>query len=223
MGRRPVDLTGQRFGRLVAVEPAGKDRRGKTLWRCICDCGSEKNINAAELTRTGTRRGTRSCGCLSRDAFVSRSKRHGCSSVDGGGRTPEYAAWKAMRTRCNNEKCAQFHNYGGRGIRVCERWQNSFEDFLADMGERPSGKHSVDRINVNGDYEPTNCRWATASEQCRNRRNNVTLTIDGRTQTAIAWGEEVGVRKELVKERLRLGWSAHDAVFKPPRRKVTRL
>jgi hypothetical protein len=121
-----------------------------------------------------------------------------------------------MIARCYKPNTRHFHNYGGRGIRVCESWLNSFEAFLADMGPRPSSRHTVDRIDGDGHYEPANCRWATPTEQGRNTRQNVVLNIDGESLCVSAWAERVGVSQQLIKDRLRLGWVAKEAVFTPP-------
>lgn len=127
---------------------------------------------------------------------------------------PEYGSWCAMRRRCNNPNSRGYSNYGGRGISVCKRWQ-SFRNFLADMGPRPSDSHAIDREEKNGNYEPSNCRWADQKTQQRNRRNNCVITIDGRRMTAIEASEIYGVPHARLLGRLRLGWSDEKAVFAP--------
>src|SRR6516164_1163876 len=151
------DLTGQRFGRLIAVKYLGG-----SSWTCLCDCGTKTVVTGHPL-RTGH---TASCGCWKPDGTAIRSRKHGHNKV--GKRTRTYRAWANMLTRCRNPKSGRWESYGGRGITVCERWL-IFINFLADMGECPPGMY-LDRIDVNGNYELGNCRWATASENSRNRR-----------------------------------------------------
>lgn len=126
--------------------------------------------------------------------------------------SPEYTAWAGMLQRCRNPKNAAYPDYGGRGITVCDAWRDSFEAFYADLGPRPSARHSIDRIDNDGNYEPGNCRWATAKEQNRNTRRARLLTFDGRTQLLSDWGAELGVHPEAIRGRLRRGWSIEDAL-----------
>ena len=135
--------------------------------------------------------------------------KHGCARDDA--MTLEYRSWVQMRSRCRNPKHHAWALYGGRGITVCERWDD-FATFLTDMGPRPSTKHSLDRIDVNGNYEPGNCRWATATEQGNNRRDNRYLTHNGQIKTIALWADELGLCVQMIHGRLKRGWSESDAL-----------
>jgi hypothetical protein len=155
-----IDHTGQRFGRLLVLGKSSMRLSGRdTAWDCACDCGTNKTVRGY-LLRTGQ---TKSCGCIGRERIGALRRTHGLRG------TAEYRTWAMMRVRCHNERNPAYKWYGGRGIRICDRW-SSFESFLADMGPRPSLKHSLDRIDSDGDYEPGNCRWADTKTQGRNRR-----------------------------------------------------
>lgn len=181
-------MTGQAFGRLTVIERSGSfgcgKGRGQAIWRCSCECGGEVSVRRDHLVSGNTR----SCGCLM----------HGISN------TAEYQSWAHMRRRCGNPRNNSFHNYGGRGITVCERWQ-VFENFLADMGARPSALHSIDRIDVNGNYEPGNCRWATAVEQNSNTRRSHFITANGLTKTLAEWSRSSGLGHNTIRCRLARG------------------
>lgn len=208
------DLTGQKFGRLTALRDVGKTKRGR-MWRCVCDCGNETDTISTYL-KSGHKR---SCGCLHADsAKVAglKARTHGYTTVDKKWTSNEYAIWQSMKARCLNKKVASYKNYGGRGVTICERWMK-FENFIADMGNRPTPKHSLDRIDTNGNYEPNNCRWADQVEQAQTRTNVRSITAFGETLTSAMWSRRTGIKAEAIRNRLDAGWTPEDAVSKPVR------
>lgn len=166
MSRR-LDLTGHRSGRLVVVELAGHDKYGKSLWLCQCDCGSSLRAVCGNNLRRGT---TTSCGCRRHESLAQIVLRHGESIKTR--KTKEYRAWIGIKNRCTNPKYCGWKRYGGRGIKVCDRWLHSFENFLVDVGRSPCKGWSIDRINNDGDYDRGNVRWASPKEQANNRCTN---------------------------------------------------
>ena len=202
---RPI-LDGKRFGRWTV------SKRAEGNWHhpryiCTCDCGMTRTVRA-HLLRGGQ---SQSCGCLAAEQVGARgraAKQHGdCANKQT---TPIYDAWKNMRRRCSYQPHPEFHNYGGRGISVCERWQN-FENFKADMNPRPDG-HSIERIDNNGNYEPSNCRWVPRNEQPRNTRRTKFLTLNGRRQCLSAWSRERGIPLNTLAYRVSKGWTAKRAL-----------
>lgn len=191
-------LVGEKYGKLTVLSFYGKDKWGKAIWQCVCDCGIIKNISVTTL-KSGY---AKSCGCLKKEYLSKKMRTHGLSH-----KIPEYDVWIGIRNRCNNKNEPQYKDYGGRGIKVCERWMKSFPDFLQDMGNRPSKNHSIDRIDVNGDYSPENCRWATWLEQGSNRRDNVFYTIYGATKTQAEWAREFNVSHASIISHLKRGKS----------------
>lgn len=196
-----IDLTGVRFGRLVAKERV-RHPSGLTFWLCRCDCGNESVVRACGL-RSGH---TKSCGCFNRQVAEERRTKHGLS------RTPEYKVWLNIKDRCCNENSQEFHNYGARGICICDRWIHSFENFLEDMGARPSRLHSIDRIDNDGDYTQSNCRWATPKEQNNNQRRTRFFSFAGETLPRAVWAQRMGMKYQTLQTRLRLGWSVERAL-----------
>ena len=204
---RSEDISGKRFGRLMALRRSNI-RKGDNYWECACDCGSISTVRGSLLLRGETQ----SCGCLGKQRLGEFNLSHGNTVSQKP--TPEYRAWQNMKTRCLNPKNRSYHCYGGRGITVCERWIDSFENFLEDMGERPEGT-TLDRISVNGNYEPGNTRWATKLEQANNKRTNVFVTYQGVDLTIAELSKALNLtyanlRKFLVAKKL----SVEEAVQK---------
>lgn len=161
------DLSGMRFGQLIAISRAENKTSTQTKWNCKCDCGNEVVVFGANLTTNHSQ----SCGCVKSITVSLRVRKHGQSHIgSSGASSTEYMIWTNMLTRCYNENNNHYVNYGARGIKVCDRWKNDFSCFIEDMGLRPSKEHSIDRIDCNGDYTPENCRWADAYVQSRNQR-----------------------------------------------------
>lgn len=212
MRKDSIDLTGRRFGRLIALHPSPKIKRH---WACRCDCGNLSHVRSQHL-RDGH---TLSCGCLriamSALSASVRSTTHGHSRVNQ--KSPEYNSWQAMRKRCMNPNDPAYPRYGGRGIQICQRW-NSFECFLFDMGPRPDGLQ-IERINNNLGYSPENCKWATPLEQSNNKRNNRNISWNGKTLSLSGWARETGLSREAIKSRINEGWPIDRALSQPVRQR----
>ena len=199
-----VDLTGKRFGRLIAVEKSEHQGR-EILWRCVCDCGNEKVIQGNHL-RMGL---TKSCGCLRREK--GRNTTHGMTH------SRLYTTWVNLRSRCNNPKDRCYHNYGGRGITYCEEWER-FEAFYEwAMASGYNDTLTIDRIDNNKGYCPENCRWATVKDQARNRRSCHLLTYKGETKTLREWEETLGMHRGTLVQRIYMGWTTEKAIETPVR------
>jgi len=200
------DKTGQVFGRLTVIRFLDRNGSGVPRWLCRCVCGNEKVASSEMLTKGYTQ----SCGCLKRERVIEAHTKHGlCRS-----HPKEYRAWYSMVDRCLNHECANYKNYGARGIQVCERWLQ-IENFIADVGPSPSRRHSLERINNNGNYEPGNVRWATPKEQAVNRRTNVFLTFHGETLCLTDWARRFGMKKTALSLRIRKGWPVEIALTTP--------
>lgn len=202
MGRPVVDLVGLVFERLTVVKLDHVARRG-AMWRCSCACGNISVVGSGAL-RSGK---TLSCGCFRSEMARARVTTH------GGTDSHAFTVWRGMRERCGLQSHKSFADYGGRGIQVCERWANSFELFLADMGPPPDHRHSIEREDVNGNYEPTNCTWATTVMQSRNRRSNVFYEFHGRRLILKDLAKLSGVPEQTLYNRFRRGLSIEDATF----------
>lgn len=207
----------QVFGRLTVIgnpfrKEVGSKGQRATYVECRCECGNIQVYNLQCLKR-GT---TRSCGCLRRERSSHCRITHGHAKSTHAACSLEYSTWTRITQRCNNLHNHKYKNYGGRGIKVCQRWQ-TFENFFADMGKKPSPQHSIDRIDVDGDYCPENCRWATQKEQQNNRRDNILLSAFGRTQTLSQWAEEVGIKTGTLQYRIARKWPIEKALLHPTR------
>ncbi len=203
-----INLTDQVFTRLTVLGYAGKRNQKRTMWWCECICGVIRQFDAHKL-RSGH---TRSCGCLARETIGNRSRTHGLTN------TPEYETWLDIRKRCTNPNYKQWMDYGGRGIRVCKRWDD-FTLFLADMGKRPKGDYSIDRIDNDGNYEPSNCEWNTREGQNAHTRRSKMITYQERTQSLPVWCRELHIPYDATKRRFLLGWTP-DRAFTIPVRKI---
>lgn len=190
-------MIGLRFGRLTVIEEGVKYKNNCT-WICSCDCGNVTKPIIGYSLRDGS---TKSCGCLKKELILKRNKRH------DGSQSRLYTVWNGMKNRCYSPNSSAFKNYGARGITVCDEWKNDFQAFFSwsmKNGYDPEaqrGKCTLDRIDNDGNYEPSNCRWATMKEQGNNRRSNVRVEINGRTQTLTQWSEETGIMFDTLKWR----------------------
>lgn len=196
-----------KFGRWTVTSEF--HRRGKHIFvDCVCECGTERRISVHHLIIGRSR----SCGCLRREVSREVHWKHGGTV---GGYKHEYRVWAHMISRCSNRNLRAFKDYGGRGISVCARWRSSFASFHNDMGDRPTPSHTLDRINNNGNYEPSNCRWATIREQNNNRRDNRVIRLNGVRLTVAQWSEHVDLKAGTIYARLARGWSSRKALTCP--------
>ncbi len=203
---------GDTFERWTVISLA-KSRYGQRMWLCRCQCGTEREVCTEGLVH----RKSRSCGCIRVEALIARgphNKTHGETD-----KTTEYVIWADMRRRCRNPNDPAYHSYGGRGILVCDRWQN-FEHFLADMGRRPSKRHSIERVDNDKGYFPGNVVWATVEQQCNNRRTNIYITFSGKSLTITQWASIVGIKNRPLTRRYWLGWTPEDLLTIRPGTKI---
>lgn len=201
-----IDLTGKRYNRLTVIAVNGKDKNGHPLWECCCDCGNTCFVTGSRL-RSGN---TGSCGCLHSEQLTERNTKHGKSG------SHIYKIYKDMKSRCQNTKNKEYKNYGDRGIKVCNEWlvESGFENFYKWAMENGYKEDlTIDRIDVNGNYEPGNCRWATQKEQQNNKRNNHKIELNGEIHTIAEWSEITGIKQSMIEARLRvLKWPAKKAL-----------
>lgn len=208
IARNAKNHTGKTFGSLTAIRPVGVDSKRHIQWECQCKCGSLIIVPGTSLC-TGN---TRSCGCLHLSTVTTHGQNYGNSMT--------YRIWQGMKQRCVNKNNPDYDNYGGRGIYVCERWMNSFECFVADMGECPSRKHSIDRRDNEGPYCMSNCRWATKVEQDRNKRTNHLITWQGETLCLTAWAERLSMSPATLWCRISK-WTLEQAMTTPVKKRVS--
>lgn len=197
------DLVGKRFGFLTAIECVGKTKSGSLKWLCKCDCGNEVIVRSGALGSGNTK----SCGCYQ------KQRAREAQTVHGETDTHLYWLWKNVKTRCYNRNSEKYYAYGARGIQMCSEWRDSygvFRDWAYANGYAEG--LTIDRIDVNGNYEPSNCRWATQKVQQNNRTNNRYITHAGRTRTLTQWSEETGISISTIKGRLNRGWRVEDAL-----------
>ena len=201
-------MKGEKFNRLTVLEELPNYKV-----RCECDCGQTTVVNRYKVIKGHTQ----SCGCQraekSRERAINRNTTHG-DGAPSGERVPEYRAWEAMKYRCLNLNATAYPDYGGRGITVCERWM-SYENFIADMGRKPSPDHQLDRIDNDGPYSPDNCRWATRDQQQRNTRTSRTIRFRKQTKHLNEWAEQYGLEPATLRDRLNSGWSMKKALTTP--------
>lgn len=212
-----IDLTGQKFNKLLVIGLEKYIKKGKSTWLCKCDCGNKIITQGGNLKNNNTK----SCGCLKKE----NGYKIGKSNIKHGlYRIPTYNSWISINQRCSNFNANNYKDYGGRGIAVCSRWTNKrdgFINFLEDMGRCPPGG-SIDRINNNGNYCPENCKWSTTKEQSRNRRSSVILEHNNKKQCLQDWSIESGIKAETIQCRLKRGWSIEKALTTPAQKRRTR-
>lgn len=210
----PLLVIGNKYGRLEVLAYSGHEAH-RHKYQCRCECGSIIVVERSSLLSGHTK----SCGCLHNSVRWKNRVTHGGTirNADGKLHNPEYLAWVSMRARCRTETHSAYHNYGGRGITVCDAWANNFESFLQDVGRRPSKQHSLDRIDNDRGYEPGNVRWSTRTDQGNNRRTNVVLDYNGKAMTMSQWAEELGMSKNTLHCRLKSGMPLEEALTRPVR------
>lgn len=214
-----ANLTGEKFNRWVAISPTNrKTKGGNYIWLCQCDCGNYGYVDTGSL-KAGT---SKSCGCYVRERMHKLNYKH------GGRNDRLYLVWMDMRRRCNDPKGKEYKNYGGRGIKVCEEWENyeNFKNWALSNGYDKNAKRcqcTLDRIETNGNYEPSNCRWADMVVQANNKRNNIIIEYKNERKTLAQWSKETGISYSVILRRLKNGWSTEDILTKPARKLKNKL
>lgn len=209
--RKVKDLTGKKFGRLTVIKRVENNKFGQLQWLCKCECGNIKKIRGGHL-KSGA---IKSCGCLNKELTSKRTKTHGMRN------SRIYRIWIHIRNRCYYENYIQYNLYGGRGIKVCEEWKENFGSFYNwAINNGYSNDLTIDRIDVNGDYEPSNCRWVTQKVQANNKRNNHYIEYKNETKTISQWEDVLKIPKGTISRRLYRGWSIERALNTPIERRI---
>lgn len=203
----PLMQLGEVYNSFTVVSHADRGPKGGARVVCLCVCGKLKVVICSRI-RTGH---IKSCGCMKTERTREANKTHGQSRGDSS--KLGYSSWKSMRMRCISPTYSSYPNYGGRGIRVCDRWLNSFENFLEDMGPRPSDQHSLDRIDNSGNYCPENCRWATVEQQVNNKRSSIYVEYGGEVLTVGQWAKKLNKCRETLRYRYHKGLSPYEILF----------
>jgi len=205
------NLAGKKVGKLTPIECVGSDKHKNILWRCLCDCGNETIVCSRSLVTQNTR----SCGCLKVETIVKRNTKHGDALFTRKSRL--YTAWCNMLGRCENPNREKYRIYGARGITICREWHDymNFKKWALENGYEDT--LTIDRIDVNGNYEPSNCRWATLRQQANNTRQNVFISFGGETHTVTEWSRIKGINVKALMSRFNLGWSIDKALTQPLR------
>jgi len=203
---KATDLTGKKFGKLTVTgqaESSGEGKEKKARWNCVCECGGTSVVQAYNLNSGNSK----SCGCARiRRGSDSHFFKHGETE------SAEFNSWKELKNKCYNIGNKQYVDYGGRGITVCPRWLESYENFINDMGDKPSSIHSIDRADNDKGYEYSNCYWATPTQQANNRRSSRYITHEGKTLTLAEWARHLDIHYKKLWKRLKLGWTFADAI-----------
>lgn len=201
---------GERFGMVVIDGPTYKVK-SRDYAMALCDCGVRRPFQVRYLIQEKTF----SCGCLSPmiNLFCKQKTHNYRSRYADAMHIKLYHTWSSIKSRCHNTKNKDYKKYGAKGISVCDKWRDSFEAFLLDMGEPPTQKHTIERENSKGDYEPNNCKWANYTEQANNRSNNTTIKFDGKIKTLSQWSKELGIRSDTLSNRIKKGWPIEKAML----------
>jgi len=201
-------MIGARFGRWTIIAASDEIKSERKTWLCRCDCGTERSKNLSAL-KAGL---SLSCGCYNREQSSKKHKRHGLS------KSKIYGVWKNMRKRCYCKTSCDYYLYGARGITVCDSWLH-FDNFYADMGDLPFVVAQLDRIDSNGNYCPENCKWSTPTENVRNRRDNRLIEFNGETRCMTEWEELLGMPRNMIYSRMKLGWDVNKTMTTPPQKR----